>query len=64
MGFALLEGGILSFGFGLRRAWRFGLSLRFIDGRLAANALRRRAVGARGGVASRGGADASGGIES
>lgn len=64
MGFALFGGRILRFGFGLRWARRFGLSLHFIGCRLSANALRRRTVGARGGVAPRGSADASGGINS
>lgn len=67
MGFALFGGGVLRFGFGLRRARRFGLlglSLRFIGYRLSANALRRGAVGARGGVAPRGGANASSGVKS
>ncbi len=63
-GFCSFGGRILRFGFGLRWARRFGLSLRFIGCRLSANALRRRAVGARGGVAPRGSADASGGINS
>lgn len=62
MGFALFGGGVLRFGFGLRRARRS--KLRFTGCRLSANALRRGAVGARGGVAPRGGANASGGIKS